>query len=59
MTLEQQVDALTQETIKFQIGDLVLTAARRKAEVDVLRTQLAEKSAALEKALESPPSDQA
>ncbi len=34
------IDERTQEIIKLQIGDLVLVAARRKAEVEFLTQEL-------------------
>lgn len=39
MTAEQQIDHHTQEIVKAQIGDLVLTAARQRAELIYLRAE--------------------
>lgn len=41
MTIEEQIQLRTQEILKMQIGDLVLTAARKRAEVDALSAELA------------------
>ena len=41
MLNDEQIDHRTQEIVKLQIGDLVLTAARRLAEVETLRAEIA------------------
>ena len=39
MTREEQIDLRTQELVKLQLGELVLTLARQRAELEVLRAE--------------------
>ena len=51
MTRDEQIDLRTQELVKLQMGDLVLHSARQRAELEVLRAELA----ALKATLPEPP----
>jgi hypothetical protein len=44
MNQSEQIDHGTQEIVKLQVGDLVLTCARQRAELQVLREVNAEQA---------------